>query len=96
MSNRLAHTWRRSLQLRVVVSTLSLSLIVMLVSEWILTDNGLGFYLINAQRNYEITEMWSALLMLALIGYALNTVFLVVERRLLRWHEGASGRGEAR
>jgi len=76
--------------------TLSLSLIVMLVSEWILTDNGLGFYLINAQRNYEITEMWSALLMLALIGYALNTVFLVVERRLLRWHEGASGRGEAR
>ncbi|WP_407443260.1 MtrAB system histidine kinase MtrB [Rhodococcus sp. (in: high G+C Gram-positive bacteria)] len=31
MSSRLAHTWRRSLQLRVVVSTLTLSLIVMLV-----------------------------------------------------------------
>lgn len=31
VSSRLAHTWRRSLQLRVVVSTLTLSLIVMLV-----------------------------------------------------------------
>ncbi len=38
MSNRLAHTWRRSLQLRVVVSTLSLSLIVMLVLGVVLTS----------------------------------------------------------
>ncbi|MDI9970309.1 MtrAB system histidine kinase MtrB, partial [Rhodococcus ruber] len=38
VSNRLAHTWRRSLQLRVVVSTLSLSLIVMLVLGVVLTS----------------------------------------------------------
>ncbi|MEE2032855.1 HAMP domain-containing sensor histidine kinase [Rhodococcus chondri] len=37
-SSRLAHTWRRSLQLRVVVSTLSLSLIVMLVLGVVLTS----------------------------------------------------------
>ena len=75
--------------------TLSLSLIVMLVSEWVLSSNGIGFYLINSQRNYDITEMWSAVLLIALIGYFLNTAFLVAEKRLLRWHEGAQGRGEA-
>lgn len=38
MSNTLAHTWRRSLQLRVVASTLSLSMIVILVLGVVLTS----------------------------------------------------------
>ncbi len=38
MSSRLAHTWRRSLQLRVVTSTLTLSLIVMFVLGVVLTS----------------------------------------------------------
>jgi ABC-type nitrate/sulfonate/bicarbonate transport system permease component len=73
--------------------TLSLSLIVMLVSEWVLTDNGLGYFLIDRQRNYDITEMWAAFLLLACIGYLLNSAFLLVEQRLLAWHAGAHGRG---
>ncbi len=72
--------------------TLSMSLIVMLVSEWVLTDNGLGYYLLDRQRNYDVTEMWAAFVLLALIGYGLNTAFLALERRLMRWHEGAHGR----
>ncbi|WP_308198206.1 MtrAB system histidine kinase MtrB [Rhodococcus sp. ARC_M6] len=38
LSNTLAHTWRRSLQLRVVVSTLSLSLIVIVILGVVLTS----------------------------------------------------------
>ncbi|WP_082899562.1 MtrAB system histidine kinase MtrB [Rhodococcus phenolicus] len=38
LSSWLAHTWRRSLQLRVVVSTLTLSLVVMLVLGVVLTS----------------------------------------------------------
>jgi ABC-type nitrate/sulfonate/bicarbonate transport system permease component len=76
--------------------TLSLALKVMLIAEWLLTDYGLGFYLLDRQRNYDIAEMWSALFMLALLGYLLNMAFLAVERRLLRWHAGAHGRLEAR
>ncbi|GCE37639.1 Sensor histidine kinase MtrB [Rhodococcus wratislaviensis] len=38
LSNTLAHTWRRSLQLRVVVSTLTLSLIVIVVLGVVLTS----------------------------------------------------------
>ena len=75
--------------------TLSLALKVMLVAEWLLTDYGLGYYLLDRQRNYAIAEMWSALFMLALLGYLLNVLFLMVERRLLAWHEGAHGRASA-
>ena len=76
--------------------TLSLALKVMLVAEWLLTDYGLGFYLLDKQRNYQIAEMWSALFMLAILGYLLNVIFLMVERRVLAWHEGSHGRGERR
>ncbi|AHK47342.1 putative ABC-type nitrate/sulfonate/bicarbonate transport system, permease component (plasmid) [Ensifer adhaerens OV14] len=76
--------------------TLSLALIIMLLSEWVLSSNGIGYYLINSQRNYDITDMWSTVLLIGLIGYILNTAFLMAEKRLLRWHEGAQGRGEAR
>jgi ABC-type nitrate/sulfonate/bicarbonate transport system permease component len=76
--------------------TLSLSLIVMLVSEWVLTDNGLGYYLLLRQRSYDVTEMWAAFVFLAMIGYALNVAFVLLERYLLRWHDGAYGHREAR
>ena len=76
--------------------TLSIALKVMLVAEWLLTDYGLGFYLLDRQRNYDIADMWAALFMLAILGYLLSMAFLIVERRVLRWHAGAHGRAEAR
>lgn len=72
--------------------TLSLSLILMVLSEWILADNGLGHFLIEAQHGYRLLDMWAALLLLALVGYSFNTAFLAAERRLLGWHAGATGR----
>jgi ABC-type nitrate/sulfonate/bicarbonate transport system permease component len=33
--------------------------------------------------------MWSGMLMLGVLGYLLNTLFLLVERWVLRWHRGA-------
>ncbi|MHA7778017.1 ABC transporter permease [Roseibium sp. M-1] len=71
--------------------TLSLSLIIMLVSEWVLSSSGIGYFLINSQQNYDVVEMWAALLLIALIGYVLNTGFLMIEKRLLGWHRGAHG-----
>ena len=30
--------------------------------------------------------MWSGILMLGVLGYVLNTLFALLERRVLRWH----------
>ncbi|MEI5102803.1 ABC transporter permease subunit [Streptomyces sp. PmtG] len=73
--------------------TLSLSLILMVLSEWLLADSGLGHFLITAQRTFEILDMWAAIVLLGLLGYLLNLLFMAVEKRVLRWHRQLSARG---
>jgi ABC-type nitrate/sulfonate/bicarbonate transport system permease component len=33
--------------------------------------------------------MWSGILLLGILGYVLNGIFVLLEKRLLRWHRGA-------
>ncbi|MFD9071320.1 ABC transporter permease [Streptomyces lasiicapitis] len=73
--------------------TLSLSLILMVLSEWLLADSGLGNFLITAQRTFDILDMWAAIVLLGLVGYLLNLLFVAAEKRLLRWHRHLSARG---
>jgi len=44
----------------------------MVLSEWSLTQHGLGMFLLTAQRNYQLLDMWAALVLLGGIGYLLN------------------------
>ena len=32
--------------------------------------------------------MWAAIVLIGVLGYVLNLVFLLVERRVLAWHRG--------
>jgi len=32
--------------------------------------------------------MWAAIVLIGVLGYVLNVVFLLCERRLLAWHRG--------
>ena len=47
------------------------------------------FFVLQSQRSFAIPEMWAGILLLGLLGYALNLIFLLVERRVLAWHRGA-------
>jgi ABC-type nitrate/sulfonate/bicarbonate transport system permease component len=69
--------------------SLSLAVIMMVVSEMVGSTNGIGYFVLQSQRTYAITEMWAGIFLLALLGYVLNVVFLSIERRALRWHRGA-------
>ncbi|MBB4931224.1 ABC-type nitrate/sulfonate/bicarbonate transport system permease component [Lipingzhangella halophila] len=71
--------------------SLALAVIMMVVSEMVASTNGIGYFVLQSQRTYAITQMWSGILLLALLGFTLNLVFLLVERRVLRWHRGARG-----
>jgi ABC-type nitrate/sulfonate/bicarbonate transport system permease component len=70
-------------------SALSLSLILMVISEMQASTDGIGFFVLQSQRSFAIPDMWSGILLLGLLGYASNAVFVVVERRVLRWHRTA-------
>jgi ABC-type nitrate/sulfonate/bicarbonate transport system permease component len=70
-------------------TSLSLALILMVISEMVASTNGIGYFVLQSQRSFAIPEMWSGILLLGILGYVLNALFLVVERRVLRWHRGA-------
>jgi ABC-type nitrate/sulfonate/bicarbonate transport system permease component len=70
-------------------TSLSLALILMVISEMVASSNGIGYFVLQSQRSFAIPEMWSGILLLGILGYVLNALFLAVERHVLRWHRGA-------
>jgi ABC-type nitrate/sulfonate/bicarbonate transport system permease component len=48
-----------------------------------------GFALVQAQRSFRTLDVWAAILVLGIIGFALNAALAAVEGRALRWHRGA-------
>jgi ABC-type nitrate/sulfonate/bicarbonate transport system permease component len=59
------------------------------ISEMVASTNGIGYFVLQSQRSFAIEEMWSGIILLGILGYVLNGAFVLVERRVLRWHRGA-------
>src|SRR6266542_4443465 len=71
---------------------LSIGLVMLVISEFAAgSGNGLGGYIAFQQSQYNVPEMYGGILFLGLLGYLLNHLFVVVERRVLSWHPGATG-----
>lgn len=70
-------------------TSLSLALILMVISEMVASTNGIGYFVLQAQRSFAIADMWSGIILLGLLGYLLNAGFTLLERSVLGWHRGA-------
>lgn len=70
-------------------TSISLALIVMVISEMVASSNGIGYFVLQSQRLFDISDMWSGVLLIGLLGYLLNMALLLVEHRVLRWHREA-------
>ena len=70
-------------------TAVSLALILMVISEMVASTNGIGYFVLQSQRTFAIPEMWSGILLLGILGYTLNGTFVMIERRVLRWHRGS-------
>lgn len=71
-----------------VRQSLSIGLILMVISEMFASSSGLGFTIVQFQRNFAIPEMWSGIVVLGLLGLALSLIFQYIERRVLHWYHG--------
>lgn len=65
---------------------LSLSIVMMVISEMVASTNGIGYSVLEAQQSFQIAQMWAGILVLGLLGYLLNALFVLLERQALRWH----------
>ena len=58
----------------------------------IVSNDGLGYFVLLAQRTFKVPDMYAGIFTLELLGYVLNRLFLMIESRLIRWHTESSGR----
>ncbi len=65
--------------------SLALGLILVVIAEMLAGTGGLGYLILDMQRTFRVKEMYAWVVILAVLGYALNAIFLEVERRAIRW-----------
>ncbi|SDR97966.1 ABC transporter permease [Agrococcus carbonis] len=68
-----------------VRTSLAIALILMVISEMVAASNGIGFGIVQAQRGFAFLDMWAGIALLGVLGFVLNLLLTVVERRVLRW-----------
>ncbi|MER7130062.1 ABC transporter permease [Streptosporangium saharense] len=63
---------------------LSTAVLVMVVSEMVGASQGIGAQTLLAQQSFAYEQMWAGMLLLAVLGCLLNTLFTLAERAVLR------------
>ncbi len=67
-------------------SAVSMALVIVIVAEMFIgSDQGLGHRIIDAQQVLNVKTMYAAILAAGALGYALNVLFLLLERRIVHW-----------
>lgn len=70
-------------------ASLAVSVILMFASELMGASQGIGYFILQTQRQFSLPEMWSGMILLGMIGYLLNVILMLVERFALDWHRQA-------
>ena len=69
--------------------SLALALVMMIVSEFVGSTNGIGREMLQDTSLFNVSGMWSVIVLLGLLGMLLNGAFGLVERRVLAWQRTA-------
>lgn len=69
---------------------LAVALVMMIISEFEGSTNGIGREVATAQTTLDMPTIWGAIVFLGLLGVVLNMIFAVAERRALAWQRGAA------
>jgi NitT/TauT family transport system permease protein len=67
-------------------SAVSMALVIVVVAEMFIgSENGLGHKIIDAQQVMNVRVMYAAIMAAGILGYALNILFLALEKRVVHW-----------
>lgn len=79
--------WESLPQIFIGIRTaLSLTLIIIVVTEMFIgTNGGLGKRIVDYQIVYEVTSMYAVILLTGIVGYLLNWMVALLEKRVVHW-----------
>ena len=64
----------------------SFALVIVIVAEMFIgSTDGLGQRVINAQSVFNMPEMYATIFAAGVLGYGLNLLFIVIERKFVHW-----------
>jgi ABC-type nitrate/sulfonate/bicarbonate transport system permease component len=67
-------------------SAVSMALVIVIVAEMFIgSETGLGHRIIDSQQIFNVKDMYASILVTGALGYLLNLVFLLTEKRLIHW-----------
>jgi ABC-type nitrate/sulfonate/bicarbonate transport system permease component len=75
-------------------TALAVSVIAMVFTEMVGAPGGIGYFILNAQREFNTVGMWSGILVLGVVGYVLNYLFRLAEKYMLGWHHRMTSRAQ--
>ena len=73
--------------------SLAIALILVTTAEMVVGGSGLGFFILDEERSLRIGNMYAGIALVAILGYSLNRLFVLVEHSALAWHAGMKTRG---
>jgi NitT/TauT family transport system permease protein len=65
---------------------ITVSIILAVISELIISTDGIGAYLRQAQSTFSMDKVLAAIIAIAIISICVNAATNAVDRRLLEWH----------
>lgn len=67
-------------------SAISMALVIVVIAEMFIgSTNGLGHAILYAQQILQVKTMYAAILATGILGYVLNILFLMLDRRIVHW-----------
>lgn len=96
---RLVHVWIRSSTPSMfggLQTGLQFALVLMVASEMVAATRGVGYVTMQAQLTFNAPAVWAGMLLLAIVGFALNQIFVWIRNRALAWHIGMRAQTRAR
>lgn len=72
--------------------SLSIALILVTTAEMIAGSRGLGFFILDEERSLQSGNMYAGIVLVALVGYLLNRLFVALEAKAMQWRRGMVAR----
>ena len=67
--------------------SIAIALILTITVEMISGGNGIGYYILDAERSFHFPEMYASVLTIGILGYLINICFITFENKILKWYK---------
>lgn len=65
----------------------SFSFLMIVASEMIAANEGLGFFIIFSERTFNVADMYAGIVLIAALGFTFDRLILRLQRRLFVWQD---------